>query len=641
MKNKIIQPFLALSKDKFTIDTIEDLKRASYLQVGDVVEINGYYTADDGATHKRVISNSDDGSGVQLNNGLWANIVHNGEINVSWFGITNNSQEDNTELMNKIFNLPKIKNIIIDRMVFVNDTVNVKYSITSLNQRRYGENMYGFYNKVDSVNSILKIKNAGININNIYVRDFRNNPTSWTIDLRGVHSTVFEYNFVVGEGTGNSYFGLIYGNEDATSGDTFVSMIRNNRFSKASIFANGTDSYIEDNEIWSNERETSIYINADTQLIKGNQLVGGSDSFIKILKTAKYQQIFDNYFDGSYTEISTGHCIKIPSGVYLLNSNIQNNFAYQPNGGFIDCEGVIQTTNISNNNCNDTDSRDLGIAEMRIRTLENCNIIGNIFSRNENAPKTNAPRQNKPVLINISSLLGYSTISMNTVRKSELYTPSIINGDFVAFGNSTRLISGSNMSFLDGTGFSKVSFFDSGIIRNGKYMGIGNVNITDPVDINTLDNVNPSNFYGFASNRIANSNFTSATLLLRNKISDSYEQILLCKKDKMGIRIKENGVWTENFITFQSAIATLNTPYHVEKMKSEGVYADFVNYMDAEVEYKNALKEKEEANKLAYENRLDENMSYSEFMANRPMTLNVLIEPKASEKLLEFAKKYL
>ncbi|MGL5963360.1 MAG: right-handed parallel beta-helix repeat-containing protein [Fusobacteriaceae bacterium] len=59
---------------------------SSKYKLGDVVEVLGYYTAGDGAHHKRKIETTDDGSGVQCANGTWANIVHNGEVNVSWFG---------------------------------------------------------------------------------------------------------------------------------------------------------------------------------------------------------------------------------------------------------------------------------------------------------------------------------------------------------------------------------------------------------------------------------------------------------------------------------------------------------------------------------------------------------------------------
>lgn len=76
-----------------TADTIEDLKRLN-LKEGDVIEVLGYYTKGDGADHKRKIENSDDGSGVLLNNSLYANIVHDNYIQASWFGAFSSNNTD-------------------------------------------------------------------------------------------------------------------------------------------------------------------------------------------------------------------------------------------------------------------------------------------------------------------------------------------------------------------------------------------------------------------------------------------------------------------------------------------------------------------------------------------------------------------
>lgn len=56
------------------VNTIEQLKSINF-QVGEVIEVLGYYFDNDGTAHKRIISDSDNGFGVKLNNGLWANII--------------------------------------------------------------------------------------------------------------------------------------------------------------------------------------------------------------------------------------------------------------------------------------------------------------------------------------------------------------------------------------------------------------------------------------------------------------------------------------------------------------------------------------------------------------------------------------
>ena len=59
----------------FEIPTIAELQSRKNLKVGDIVEVLGYYTAGDGAGHKRIISDIDDGTGIKLSNGLYANLV--------------------------------------------------------------------------------------------------------------------------------------------------------------------------------------------------------------------------------------------------------------------------------------------------------------------------------------------------------------------------------------------------------------------------------------------------------------------------------------------------------------------------------------------------------------------------------------
>lgn len=94
-------------------NTIAEMQKDSKLKVGKVVEVLGYYQAGDGAGHKRVIADSDDGSGVSLENGLYANIVHNGEVNVSWLGAKGDGVSDDGDIIKKAIsccNIVKLDN---------------------------------------------------------------------------------------------------------------------------------------------------------------------------------------------------------------------------------------------------------------------------------------------------------------------------------------------------------------------------------------------------------------------------------------------------------------------------------------------------------------------------------------------------
>lgn len=107
------EQLLTLKYKLFKADTIEQLKTMTFLQVGEVVEVLGYYSKDDGATHKRVIAQDDDGSGVQLANQLWANIIYNGEVNVSWFGAKGDGVTDDAVIFEKVLAFTKTKNMFI------------------------------------------------------------------------------------------------------------------------------------------------------------------------------------------------------------------------------------------------------------------------------------------------------------------------------------------------------------------------------------------------------------------------------------------------------------------------------------------------------------------------------------------------
>ena len=104
-KEKTKKRWLFFGRDKYTYDTIEELvKKGVGLKIGEVVTLNGYYTAGDGAGHKRIIKAEDDGSGVQLANGLWANVISSGDICYSIFGAKLNGIDDDYFYINKCHN---------------------------------------------------------------------------------------------------------------------------------------------------------------------------------------------------------------------------------------------------------------------------------------------------------------------------------------------------------------------------------------------------------------------------------------------------------------------------------------------------------------------------------------------------------
>ena len=73
--------------DTTTHDDVADMVADTSLAVNDIVDLNGYYSSGDGGAHRRVIASTNSGTGIALNNGLYANLASADEtLNVRWFG---------------------------------------------------------------------------------------------------------------------------------------------------------------------------------------------------------------------------------------------------------------------------------------------------------------------------------------------------------------------------------------------------------------------------------------------------------------------------------------------------------------------------------------------------------------------------
>ena len=140
------------------VANIEILKNVN-AKVDEVYEVLGYYRFDDGATHKRIIANEDDGSGVQLNNKLWANILETKVLYSKYFGIKNTTPLENARSIRKLFeyaNKTKTSKVIAD---FGEIELDVVTDISVDGQLCEGGEILltGCYD-VDFKNSILKVK---------------------------------------------------------------------------------------------------------------------------------------------------------------------------------------------------------------------------------------------------------------------------------------------------------------------------------------------------------------------------------------------------------------------------------------------------------------------------------------------------
>lgn len=129
--------FISVSKDKYTVDTIEDLKKSKKYKIGDVVQVLGYYTKGDGDTHKRFATNTNDGSGVFSKNGIWWNIVPSKNISSKHFGLkgTGYPIDDETTTIQRYVDFcfkNKIQCIFDFDNVWISDTIYLRGDIKGI-----------------------------------------------------------------------------------------------------------------------------------------------------------------------------------------------------------------------------------------------------------------------------------------------------------------------------------------------------------------------------------------------------------------------------------------------------------------------------------------------------------------------------
>lgn len=74
VNNSAISPAGVKKSVVLKASNIEELKNMP-LEVGDTIEVQGNLEPGDGNLHRRIISSKNDGSGIQLLNGFYANIL--------------------------------------------------------------------------------------------------------------------------------------------------------------------------------------------------------------------------------------------------------------------------------------------------------------------------------------------------------------------------------------------------------------------------------------------------------------------------------------------------------------------------------------------------------------------------------------
>ena len=616
--------------------TIAELQTRKNLKVGDIVEVLGYYTAGDGANHKRVISNEDDGSGVQLANGLWANIVHNGEVKTSWFGIKDDESIDDTPTFNKILNYADNifvdRNVNVDKIVLPNNKtiygkkisavqiqIGYKCSIKniSLFSKESIEDIPFLYingNDFPSTKSEILIKDIFITGKNLerknrdfFVLEVSDNHGIWGVNIDGVRSegrinfrTMFKLKAHKSK-TNTSYYPWItyfdLRNVSTLGGINMLELLT---------------YYTEDGEYGyiSDDKGASIAAKVSNCHFESN---GDAKTMLRLGSGASIS-MDENSFIGDFTQYS------VDVSKYIIIDNRWSKFGLW--GTKI--TSLIKTweTNLISKYYSisflDNSKKDT------YRLLKSGNCVIQEFKSGMTIPDR--------ILLDFQWKSYKIFHNFYDLERPERYFILSIfkKNDLNNHFNITYIATNSANDVDNNVKFLSLSI--PVLLSNAKFN-------TNMKKLKTVFLYEKDDEYYFVVKTSKDNYFDNLSVnlfLVGNQGAGYYFEGSLEEFNALGLTLTKEFSAPVN-------VSQLNTIYHAGKMKQENVYDDYIAYMDEKTAYDKEQRKLEEQRYLAYQEMLKENpeLTYEEFMSVQPMVLNLVEEPQPSQALQEFMKKYL
>ena len=360
-----------------------------------------------------------DFQGGSISNGvITGSSIKNTYLRPEWFGAKGDGITDDSIAFQMAVNLCKSTNckvIELSESTYLIDNVIIPSNITLIGADKYKSILKSYANTLNT--PILASDDT--QGNNVILRNLTIESsgirTEYTVKILNKVGVIIDNCYFVRhtiEGDPNDYHGIFIGRKEGTE-TTYITKFTNNRVNQCCVTIEGTDGYIDHNEIWGIGCQSALHlVKSGNHMISNNQIVGGSVyGAIYCTGWATALKLFGNYFDGSSTIVAN-----VPYGLNvdcnLTYCTISNNNFWHIYGTAIrvkTCIGSVFNGNIFENN----DTADTGAPDILLENTQSSSVSNNSFIR------ANVTRTNKAPVLNIT---GYTSTS---------YEPIIISGNIM------------------------------------------------------------------------------------------------------------------------------------------------------------------------------------------------------------------
>lgn len=397
--------------------TIERLNKAmsnsnvTYKIVGDINLAGGTLTIATGSIL--------DFQGGSISNGIITGTsIGNTYLRPEWFGAKGDNSANDSAAFQMAINLCNSSNCKVLKLkeaTYLIDDITIPSNISIIGADKYKSILKSYANPLNT--PILKSDDA--QGNNIVLRNLTiesaGERTEYTVKILNKVGVIIDNCYFVRHAVGstpNDFHGIFIGRKEGTE-TTYITKFTNNRVNQCCVTIEGTDGYIDHNEIWGIGCNSALHlIKSGNHMISNNQIVGGSVyGAIYCTDWATALKIFGNYFDGSSTIAA-----KVP---YALNIDCNFTYSLVSNNNFWHIYGTaikvkVSIGSIFNGNVfENNDTADTGASDIVLESTQSGGISNNSFVR------AAVTRTNKAPVLNIT---GYNSTS---------YEPIVISGNIM------------------------------------------------------------------------------------------------------------------------------------------------------------------------------------------------------------------